>query len=252
MNCLARLRFVGTAYHGTQVQSNSLTVQEVFQETLRVILGSQPDIKCCSRLDTGVHANAFYISFPMEDTRDPAVLLRALNARLPHDIRVMDIRKVHDNFHARYSAAGKRYIYRIWNEAVMDPFEVGRAAFFPRPIDVTALQETARVFLGAHDFRAFTTSNVPEGDSTVRALTFIQVEREGSLVVIRMQGDGFLYHMARSIAGTLLNAAAGKIDRKGIRERLASGVRDRLVATAPAEGLYLDEVFYPAAVYHDE
>ena len=105
-NYLADLSFVGTAYHGSQIQKNAVTVQELFQNALEAVLGKLPDIKCCSRTDTGVHARHFYVSFAADDAYDCRKLTAALNAHLPFDIRVLGTREVPADFHARYSAKG--------------------------------------------------------------------------------------------------------------------------------------------------
>ncbi len=237
------LRFVGTAYHGSQIQRNAHTVQAALQAALASVLGKAPDLKCCSRTDAGVHANKFCVSLHSDSGFTPTRLQMALNNRLPADIRVIAAQTVPDDFHARYSAVGKRYIYQVYNSRVLDPFYVGRAAQFLPPIDAAMLHETAQVFVGAHDFRAFCSKKTTVAD-TVRTVSAFSVAREGELVRFTITADGFLYNMARAMVGTLLNVQRGKLARADIEARLQSGVRDNLIATAPAEGLYLDEVLY--------
>jgi len=243
MNVMVSLRFVGTAYHGSQIQRNANTVQAEFQRALYEVYQQKVDIKCCSRTDTGVHANVFTVSFALGDCWQPADLQRALNATLPYDIRVLDCKIVGEGFHARYDATGKRYLYLIWNGPVMDPFLNDRACFFPLAIDERQLHEVAQVFVGRHDFKAFCGVK-SRPDDTVRTISDCSVSREGHLVTLSVTADGFLYNMARAIAGTLLNVCRGRVARGQIEEWLASGLRDNLIATAPACGLYLDEVFY--------
>lgn len=242
---------MGTRYHGSQIQKNANTVQAEFQRALQAVLGRLPDIKCCSRTDAGVHARMFCISFLDGGDLAPGRLQMALNNNLPPDIRATAARFVPTDFHARYSATGKRYRYLVWNHAVMDPFYVERAAQFVPPIDERALHSVAQVFVGRHDFSAFCAKK-SDVEDTVRTVSDYSVARSGDLVSFSVTADGFLYNMARAMAGTLLNAARGKLSREDIETRLKTGVRDNLVATAPACGLYLDEVFYEIAVDRGE
>lgn len=239
---------MGTNYHGSQIQQNANTVQAVFQSALQAVLGCASDIKCCSRTDAGVHANRFCISFQTQKRIKPDNILMALNTNLPGDIRVIDCVQVPDAFHARYSASGKRYVYKVYNARVLDPFWVGRAAQFLPDINEKELNDVAQVFVGAHDFRAFCAKKTAVSDTT-RTVSAFTVERQDDIVLFSVTADGFLYNMARAMIGTLLNVARCKLTRDGIAQRLASGVRDNLVATAPAAGLYLDEVFYPAHAF---
>ena len=237
------VRFVGTAYHGSQIQKNAHTVQAQFQSALKAVLRELPDIKCCSRTDSGVHANMFCISFKSDSNIKPERLVMALNNNFPHDLRAMSCTTVDDDFHARYSAKAKRYIYKIYNSDIIDPFYAGRAARFSPRIDEKELNDIAQVFLGTHDFKAFCSKKTDVPD-TVRTVTDISVTRDGELVTVSITADGFLYSMARAIVGSLLGAARGKLSKDDVALRLKTGVRDSLIATAPAEGLYLDHVFY--------
>ncbi len=242
-NNLICLSFVGTAYHGTQIQSNALTVQEVFQDALKDSLGYLPDIKCCSRLDSGVHARKFYISFFTERSYAEDILMRAVNDRLPDDIRAVSSVQVPDGFHARYSSKGKRYEYLVWNGRVMDPFMSGRAYRYGNEIDAEALDENASVFLGTHDFSSFCSVKSSVEDK-VRTVTGCGAVREGKLVKLHFEADGFLYNMARIMAGALLQTVSGKLTAEDIRAYLDGKPRDNLLITLPACGLYLTEVYY--------
>ena len=242
-NNLICLSFLGTAYHGTQIQRNALTVQEVFQDALKDVLGTLPDIKCCSRLDSGVHAKKFYISFFTERSYAPDILMRALNSRLPDDIRAISSAPAAPDFHARYSSLGKRYEYLIWNDRVMDPFMNGRAHRYSPPIDAEQLNGTAEVFLGTHDFSSFCSVKSSVEDK-IRTVRHCEAVRDGKLVRLCFEADGFLYNMARIMAGALLQTVSGKLDRDRIGEYLAGRPRDNLLITLPACGLYLTEVLY--------
>lgn len=242
-NCLADICFMGTGYHGSQIQKNAVTVQSVFQDALRSALGYLPDIKCCSRTDSGVHARHFCISFFVDPPRDCGRMTSAVNAHLPTDIRVLSIKPVDDDFHARYSSRGKVYEYYVWNGKVMDPFWNDRAYHFTVPIDADELDQTAGIFLGQHDFGSFCSSKSDVEDK-IRTVTESTVRREGDLVIFRFTADGFLYNMARIMTGSLLQTARGKLNKKDILLYLNGKKRDNLLITVPACGLYLTEVLY--------
>lgn len=242
-NYLADLSFVGTSYHGSQIQQNAVTVQELFQNALVSVLGTLPDIKCCSRTDTGVHARHFYISFMLDAPCDCRKMTAALNAHLPLDIRVLGVKEVPADFHARYSATGKRYEYLVWNGEVMDPFLIDRALHFSFPIDENLLNDTAKVFLGTHDFGSFCSSKSSVDDKT-RTVFEASVRRDGDLVRFSFGADGFLYNMVRIMTGSLLQVSRGKLDKNSIVLYLNGKNRDNLLITVPACGLYLTEVIY--------
>ncbi|MBR5501469.1 MAG: tRNA pseudouridine(38-40) synthase TruA [Oscillospiraceae bacterium] len=242
-NYLVQLSFVGTAYHGSQIQNNAVTVQSEFQAALQKVLGYLPAIKCCSRTDSGVHAKQFFISFNAEQPLGGEKLVMALNANLPRDIRVHEVRDVPADFHARYSALGKRYEYHIVNSRVMDPFMLERAYQFSPHLDEKMLGEIAAVFLGKHDFSAFCSGRSAVEDK-VRAVTEAKVVRTGDRVVFSFAADGFLYNMVRIMTGALLQCARGKLTAEDLKAYLNGRPRDNLLITAPACGLYLTEVFY--------
>lgn len=174
---------------------------------------------------------------------NPAKLPLALNDRLPLDIRAVSARTVSEDFHARYSAVSKKYIYRVYNSHIMDPFLEGRALRFPVLIDEKALNETAQAFVGEHDFRGFCSSKT-DAESTVRTVFDFSVKRDGESVTFSVSANGFLYNMVRIMVGTLLNCARGKLTKADIEEILASGERRNACATAPACGLYLEDICY--------
>lgn len=242
-NLLLTLRYDGKAYHGWQIQNNAATVQGVFQTALERVLGERPAIKGCSRTDTGVHARAFRVSLMTERTIPCERLTAALNVNLPYDIAVTDCREVPQDFHARYSANGKRYEYLILNTPVRDPFYEGRALHWQHHIDCELLDRAAKGFIGQHDFAAFCSSGSDVQD-TVRTVTQAKVERKGDIVSFTVAADGFLYNMVRIMTGTLLYVSMGKIDADSIGDIIDSRDRNRAGLTAPACGLYLDEVFY--------
>ncbi len=244
-NLLFFIRYDGRRYHGWQVQQNALAVQAVFQEALRRVLGAAPEIKGCSRTDSGVHALEYAVSMKTESGIPCERLLRALNHFLPGDIAVTSCREAPLSFHARYSCAGKEYLYQIWNHPVRDPFREGLALHYWYPLDEAVLNRAAQDFLGAHDFTSFCTLDGRAPGDFVRTVTRAEVFREGDLVTFAVAADGFLYNMVRIMVGTLLRIAQGKFPPDAIPGILAARDRGRAGPTAPACGLYLHRVFYP-------
>ena len=242
-NLLLNLRFAGTNYHGFQVQANALSVCTVFQDALEQVLGERPPVKGCSRTDTGVHANKYCISLRTKNPIPCEKLVMALNAALPDDIAVTTCRQVADDFHARYHSTGKEYVYKLLNSRVKDPFSPDLSYRFGYPLDESLLHEQAQDFVGTHDFAAFMAKG-SDIEDTVRTITYFGVERQGELLLFKVHGDGFLYKMVRIMVGTLLWIGTGRLPLGCIPSILAGKDRSRAGKTAPACGLYLNDVFY--------
>ena len=252
MKLLIKIRYVGTAYCGYQVQPNAISVQRRLNEAAAELFGYECDIVGCSRTDSGVHANAFCATVARRggeslDTTIPCERIPlAFSAHLPEDISVFDARWVEDGFHARYDVKEKEYIYRIYNAPVRNPFEADRAAHVPRRIDDEGLARmnlAAARLVGTKDFASYMAQGSSVA-STVRTVTLARVEREGDVLVFRVAADGFLYNMVRILAGTLLDVGLGRLMPEDIDRITAS--RDRAAAgmTMPACGLYLNRVDY--------
>ena len=152
---LLTLRYRGTNYHGFQVQQNALSVAQVVQDAVEAVFGARLDVKGCSRTDAGVHANRFALALRTESGIPCDAVVRAMNVRLPEDIAVTGCREVPEEFHPRYSCTGKRYLYKIYNSPVRDPFLSGLALHWKYPLDENAMDAAARQFIGTHDFAAF-------------------------------------------------------------------------------------------------
>ena len=170
-NLNLRLSYDGKHYHGWQVQNNALAVQEVFQEALTKVLGTCPDIKGCSRTDSGVHALDYCVSLRTDHTIPAQRLVRALNHFLPADIAVLSCEDADDEFHARYSCTGKEYIYKIWNHPVRDPFGDGYMLHYWYDLDVDLLNEAAKHYIGSHDFTSFCTLDSRDKGDLTRTVT---------------------------------------------------------------------------------
>lgn len=238
------VQYDGSHYHGWQVQPNGVTIQQRLQDAVERVTGVRSGITGCSRTDAGVHARMFCCALKTDSAIPPERVPAALNAHLPRDIAVYDCRLVSEDFHPRYDALGKRYVYRIWNHPARDPFWEGRAYHFGRRLREDVMATAAADIVGRHDFAAFCAagSSVEDTVRTVRACT---VRRQGDLIEITVEADGFLYNMVRIIVGTLLEVESGKLPRDGIPAIIDSRDRSKAGATAPACGLYLEEVFYP-------
>ncbi len=240
---LITLRYDGTAYHGWQVQPNAVTVQELLQDAVEKVTGVRVGITGCSRTDAGVHAEMFCCALDTDSPLRGDKLASALNFHLPRDIAVYDVREVHDEFHPRYHARGKRYVYRIWNGTQRHPVYDRYALHRKQPLDEELLTRAAAGYIGTHDFAAFCAAGSDVQD-TVRTVRDCRVERQGELVLFSVEADGFLYNMVRIMVGTLLEIADGRLAADAIGGILASGDRAQAGPTAPAKGLCLQEVFY--------
>ncbi len=243
-NLLLTLCYDGSAYHGWQVQRNAVSVQQVFQQALEKVTGTRPDVKGCSRTDTGVHARRFCCSFHTEHTIPPERLVAALNHFLPRDVSVLACREVPADFHARYSCRGKEYEYQIWNHPVRNPFLRDRALHYYYSLDLDRLNAAAGAFIGRHNFTSFCSADARVKGDLSRTITCSQWRREGDLVVYRVSADGFLYNMVRILVGTQLWVAAGKLAASDMHGILSAEDRNAAGPTAPAAGLYLNRVFY--------
>ena len=241
---LLTLRYDGTAYHGWQVQPNGITVQEALQDAIQAVTGVRAGVIGCSRTDAGVHADMFCCAFDSDTPLRGDKLCSALNFHLPRDVSVYDARAVEEEFHPRYHAKGKRYVYRIWNGNQRHPMYEKYAIWLKKPLNVDVLNEVVQHYVGTHDFAAFCGAGSDVQGTTERTIHTCTVTREGDLVLFTGEGDGFLYNMVRIMVGTLLEVAAERLSPDSIPAILEG--RDRAAAgpTAPAQGLCLEHVFY--------
>lgn len=241
---LLSIKFDGSNYCGWQIQKNATTVQEVIQKTLSEILPEKDiSVHGCSRTDSGVHANKFCCHFDTDGNIPTKKLVLALNAKLPKDIAAFDCFEVERSFHARLSCKGKKYIYKIFNSYIRDPFKEKYFLRINRNLDIDFLDAICKKFIGKHDFNSFCASG-SSVYNTIRTVTDCGIYRNDNDVVFYISADGFLYNMVRIIVGTVLQAAEGKFDLKNISEIINAKDRSYAGITAPAHGLYLDDVFY--------
>lgn len=242
-NLLLTISFDGTAYHGWQVQENAVTVQQTLQDALEHICSKRDNIVGCSRTDSGVHANMYCCNMRTESPIDCRKLVGALNAVLPRDIAAVDCKEVDFDFHARYDCKSKEYIYKIWNSPNKNPFLYNYSLHYKYPLDEKFLSRQAKMFVGTHHFDSFCAagSSVEDTERTVMNAT---VEREGDMVIFRVEADGFLYNMVRIMVGTLIDISRGKIPPDSIDGIIAAKNRSDAGYTAPAHGLYLNKIHY--------
>lgn len=243
MRYLLYIKYIGTNYCGWQVQNNALSVQTVVQDAIEKVFCHRPDLKGCSRTDSGVHANMYCCHFDSQKEISPRAVILGMNVNLPRDVAVFDCRIVSEDFHARYSCVEKEYVYVIHHSSYRDPFWEGRAYRYFGKLDENELNRGAQHFCGTHDFSAFCSAGAKKGDK-VRTVKYASVTRQGDMVTFKVCADGFLYNMVRIMAGTLLKIAEGKIKADDIPEIIESKDRRRAGGTAPAVGLYLNDVRY--------
>jgi len=243
------IAYDGTAYQGWQLQKIGTGVQEKVEAVLARYFPSQPRLHSSSRTDTGVHALGMVAHYEIPKSENILPLARlalALNAFLPDDIRVLHATRAKKNFHARFDARGKQYRYVVWNHHAMNPLLQGRAWHVARPLDLAAMKQAAKHFVGKHDFKSFAANHTYEMESTVRTLTRCDVKRSGRQYTFVIEGDGFLYKMCRGIVGTLVQVGFGKFSPGDIKAMFARTDRRAAGMSAPAHGLVLWRVFYQA------
>jgi tRNA pseudouridine38-40 synthase len=234
----------GAPFAGWQSQSHRNTVQDHLERAFERITGGPARVHGAGRTDAGVHALAQCAHVDVLKFLPADRWIKALNALLPSAIRVVRCRYVSSEFHARVSAKGKIYRYRIWNAAILPPFEYGRAWHLAQPLDLKILKSAAKHFVGTHDFAAFAANRGKPESTTIRAIKSVRVSQKGPCVTIEFDGNGFLYKMVRLMVGAVVKCALDTMPVEEITSRLHSGKVGAARFAAPAEGLYLVRVRY--------
>ena len=237
------LTYEGTAYHGWQVQKRDVTIGQTMEEAAARIVGHPVKMTGCGRTDAGVHARKYVANFRTTSTIPADRIPYAMNTHLPEDIVVTGAMDVHEDFNAIGSCVRKEYTYLIYNSRIRDPFYVNRAWFYPKHLDETVMQRAASQFVGTHDFAAVRSVGT-DVKSTVRTVYYYNVERKGDLIELKVCANGFLYNMARAMAGTVVYAAEGKICPEEIGALLENGNRTAAGPTVPPGGLYMTQLWY--------
>ena len=263
------LAYDGTGFVGWQRQASGPSIQALVEDALRAFDGQDATVIAAGRTDAGVHASGQVASVSLQRATDPAGLVRALNARLPDAVRVLGAAPVEDTFHARFHAKSKTYVYRVWNDDVLSPFERAFSWHVRTPLDRGAMAAAARLLEGPHDFAAFRAAgSETEGTDRVIFRSSVHGGANGALdagrfpaaprcwsttpdlapapalVLYEIAGTGFLRHMVRNIVGTLVEIGKGRRSVEWIAEVLAGRDRRRAGPTAPAAGLFLAAVDY--------
>jgi tRNA pseudouridine38-40 synthase len=250
MNYKLLIQYDGTDFHGWQIQENQRTVQGELTRVLSLLDGAEVSVNGSGRTDAGVHAEGQTASVILRRDFEPDKLRQAINGNLWRDVRVLRIEKCHPDFHARFSATGKTYVYRIVNAPVMSPFWLRYALHEARILNVAKMQEAARFFIGVHDWTAFSAAAGTEVVNRVREITRLDVETvwdaraQAAMIQITISAEGFLRYMARSIVGSLLEIGRGERAEQDVLLAISSGDRRLAGATAAAHGLTLLKVHY--------
>ncbi|HEY0725115.1 MAG TPA: tRNA pseudouridine(38-40) synthase TruA [Pyrinomonadaceae bacterium] len=249
MNYRLLIQYDGTDFHGWQIQEELRTVQGELTQALSLIEGRSVNVHGSGRTDAGVHAEGQVASVEIQRDISPTKLRSAINANIGRDVRVLDVQPVADDFHARYSALEKTYVYRIVNGHVTSPFWWRYVHQEARPLDLDAMRNCAGLFLGEHDWTAFSAAQ-SDVEDRIRTVTRVEIsEREddrsaGSLIEIRVSAEGFLRYMVRTMAGTLMAVGRGELNRDAVSAAIETGARPIAAVTAPACGLTLLSVRY--------
>jgi len=241
-NIKLTLAFEGTDYHGWQIQASSPTIQGIISNAILKITGGRATLIGSGRTDAGTHARAMVANFLTNSSIPPPQLVRALNSVLPLDIRVISAHLAPPGFHARRDAISKTYRYQIYLGPVLAPHLAREYFHYPYRINIAKMERAARLFVGEHDFASFAKGK--PGSCTVRRVIRCGLKKRGYRLFFTVEGNGFLHHMVRTMAGTLLEIGKGSTDLERFRQLFAQ--RDRTLAgfTAPARGLVLVKVRY--------
>ena len=249
MNYRLLLQYDGTNFHGWQIQNDLRTVQGELTRVLSLLDRRDVVVHGSGRTDAGVHAEGQVANVQLERKMAPQTLRNAINGNLESDVRVVFAEVAPDDFHARYSATGKTYEYRVVHGPVNSPFWVRYADHETRPLEIASMRAASPLFLGEHDWTAFSAAQ-SDADSRVRHVTRLDIshgwDERGRchLVKFTISANGFLRYMVRSMVGTLLGVGRGEINQETVLRAIDEGDRSLVGATAPAQGLTLMSVQY--------
>lgn len=237
------LAFDGTSYHGWQIQNDSPTLQGLLTDAIARITGERVSLTGSGRTDAGTHARGLVANFFTSSTIAAGQLARALNSLLPRDVRVLSARQVPASFHARRNAVSKTYRYQIYLGRILPPHLMREYFHFPFPVDIRKMERAARLFPGEHDFASFAkTGSI--STTTTRHIFRCTLKKTGCRLLLTVEGNGFLHHMVRNMAGTLLEVGRGSISLSEFQDLFYKRDRTKAGFTAPAHGLILLKVKY--------
>lgn len=241
-NLLFGVSYLGTNYCGWQKQDNALAIEEVIENAIYEITNQKVDIFASGRTDAGVHAieQCFNAKLNFEQIKK---LPMALNSKLPQDIRILWVKQVDNNFHARYSAHKKTYVYKFCTKEIESPFDYDRVCYISCNLNYEKMKSACSFLVGKHDFSAFCSANTTVKDFE-REIYDINLKKDESHYELEICGNGFLYNMVRIIVGTIIDVGRGKLNPEDIKTILTSKDRQKAGKTMPAHALYLKKVEY--------
>jgi tRNA pseudouridine38-40 synthase len=243
-NIKLTIEYDGKRYSGWQrLGDDDKTVQGKIESVLTQMTGEKIEIIGSGRTDSGTHARGQVANFKTNSPMSRSEMLTFLNRYLPRDIVVKEVEEMPERFHARYNATGKKYSYYVWNDPIPTVFERNHSFFVPQPLDMDKMNEACQKLMGNHDFIGFSALKKSK-KSTVRTIEEITIKQEGKMLHFTFVGDGFLYKMVRIMMGTLLAIGTGQLPLSVIDEIFDNKVRKQAGETVPAQGLFLDEVYY--------
>jgi tRNA pseudouridine38-40 synthase len=240
------LEYDGSAFLGWQIQKHGPSVQGSVEQAFGAVANHPVHVTCCGRTDTGVHARCQVAHFDSTAKRTERSWILGANSHLPREIAVLWLRPVADEFHARFSAFSRSYRYRILNRWVRPALEASRSCWFRSPLDEQAMHRAAQCMLGEHDFTSFRAASC-QARHAVREIQQLTVTRSGPEICIDITANGFLYHMVRNIAGSLMAIGSGEQPVEWMEQLLLECDRTRAAPTAAAEGLCFMGARYPLA-----
>jgi len=246
-NIALRIIFDGSGYHGWQIQKEDITVAGTIEAALSQICEHPVKLHGCGRTDAGVHAEMYCANFKTSSSIPADRIPFAVNSLLPADISIQNAIVVPDNFDSNLSCIKKEYTYRIYNSRIRNPFYLNRAYFYPQTLNVDIMKEAALHFVGTHDFAAVRSVGT-ETKTTVRTVFWYEIVESGDFLELRACADGFLYNMARAMAGTLLYVSEGKIAPDELPSLLIKKDRRLTGPTVPPGGLYMTGIWYEGEI----
>ena len=239
---LMYLEYDGTDFYGYQKQLNDRTVQEELEKAMEKLFGRRVPFRGSSRTDQGVHAREYPVTFKIDTTIPPEKIAYAINPFLPEDIRALQTMEMPEEFDARWNATGKTYSYHILNRPMASALHRNYSYWVRTPLDTKAMREASDAFIGTHDFTGFKSLGSSD-PNPIKEMTDITVTQDGDFVILSFTGSGFLYNMARIMAGTLIDAGFHKVTKEDIQEILKTKQRGKSIVV-PSQGLYLDKVYF--------
>ncbi|MBN2178178.1 MAG: tRNA pseudouridine(38-40) synthase TruA [Deltaproteobacteria bacterium] len=242
-NIKITVEYDGTGYHGWQRQPNGISIQEVLENNLALITNGTVRLIGSGRTDTGVHAVGQVANFKTETATECQGLLKGINSLLPPDVAVIDVIDVGDEFHARYSAKSKVYIYKIYNSSVRSPLYRNYSWHVFEELDVKSMQKASSCLVGTRDFSSFCAAG-SDAKTYTRTVLDCSIVEETSMIIFTIEADGFLRYMVRNIIGTLVDVGKGRKTPEEFMEVMDSKDRTNAGITAPPQGLVLKEVKY--------